>query len=191
MAALTPVAIARHAATAGWRGTDLPIAVAVALASSSGYAERAGGLWGLPGEPGGDGAGNAVKAYARWRAGGWGMFANFANTKYLLYMPLAVPAVAHPDVVAIIAAPVVEGFKDGLDSVLPAADLLDTARTGLSLAVKAGQWLGDRHNWARVAMVVIGATMITTAVAMVSRPDQTLGAAAGALVRPILKGLKK
>lgn len=166
--ALTPVAIARYAAVAGFRGGDLPTAVAVALASSGGWPDRAGGLWGLPGEPGGDPAGNAAKAFDRYRAGGWGMFAGYANTKYLLYMPVALVAVVDPSVVAIAAAPLVEGFKAGVESLLPGSDMLDTARSGLSLLAKAGAWLSNRHNWVRVAQVAVGAGMIFASINIIT-----------------------
>jgi hypothetical protein len=187
--ALSPVAIAKHAATAGWRGADLPVSVAVALASSGGQPDRAGGLWGLPGEPGGDAAGNAVAAFARWRAGGWGMFAHYRDTKWLLFMPIAVPAVAHPDVVAIVAAPVVEGFKEGAESVLPAADMLDIARAGLSFVAKAGAWMSNRHNWVRSAQVLVGAGLVIAAMGMVTRPDQTVGGFIGSTGKALGKVL--
>src|SRR5688572_5840495 len=105
------------------------------MASSGGNPDRAGGLWALPGEAGGDAAGNAVKAYARWRQpGGWSLFREYASTKYLLFMPIAVPAVAHPDVVAIITGPAIRGAIGDLREAagnLPGADMLDAARGAL------------------------------------------------------------
>lgn len=185
--ALSPASVAVHAATAGWRGTDLVTAVAVAYAESGGWPDRPGGLWGLPGEPGGDPAGNASKAHARQLAGGWSQWDGYTSRRYLLYMPLAGAAVAAPQVVAIITADAARNVREGLGA-LPGADVLDTARSALTLGVKAGGWMAERHNWVRVAQVVAGAGLLFVGVAMIARPDQTLGSLTRATIGKALKG---
>jgi len=187
---LNPVTVAEHAARAGWRGTELVTAVAVAYAASGGFPERAGGLWALPGEPGGDPAGNAVKAHTRWGSGGWSQWPAYTSRKYLLFMPPATAAVAAATVKDIIG---LDQAKAGAKAVqeavteLPGADVLDTARSALSFVAKAGGWLANPDNWTRVARVVVGGGMIIAAVVMVTRPyaEQPLLNAVGKIKKVI------
>lgn len=48
-------------------------------------------------------------------------------------------------------------------------DPLAAAKTGLALLGKAGAWMGDSHNWARVAMVVAGSAGILAGLAMLAK----------------------
>lgn len=46
---------------------------------------------------------------------------------------------------------------------------LDAAKAGVLLAVKAGGWLADSHNWGRVAMVVGGTAGVLIALEMIAK----------------------
>lgn len=187
---LNPVTVAEHAARAGWRGVDLVTAVAVAYAASGGFPERAGGLWALPGEPGGDAAGNAVKAHARWSAGGWGQWPAYTSRKYLIFMPPASAAVAAASVKNIIDTDTAKAGAKAVQEAatsIPVPNPLDAARDALTLAQRAGSWLSNSDNWVRIARVVVGGGMIIAAVVMVVRPyaEQPLLNAASKLKKVI------
>jgi len=185
---LNPVSIAEHAARAGFRKQDLVIAVAVALAESQGYADRAGGLWNLPGEAGGDPAGNAVKAYARFQTGGWGQWSSYRGNRYLLWMPAAGGAVAAEGVKNIVTNPVGVGQAVGQDvkstaQNLPLVDSLDAAKDALTLAYKAGAWVANPQNWIRVSQVITGGALIVVAAVMIIRPERVLTGVESVLAR--------
>lgn len=165
MALITPAAIADACVAAGWRGGDLSVAVAVAIASSGGNPDRAGGLFAIPGVAGGDPAAAARAAYALWqKPAAWGGFPAHRSRRYLLYMPIAVPAAAAAEARAIAANPGAELGKG-----LPGADAVETARSALTLAVKAGAWMSNRNNWARVAQVMLGGLILGVAIAALTR----------------------
>ena len=185
---LSPVTVAEHAARAGFRTKDLIIAVAVAYTESQGYAERDGGLWRLPGEPGGDPAGNAVKAYTRWKAGGWDQWTSYRTGRYLLWMPAATAAVGAEGVINIITNPIGVGQAVGADiksaaQGLPLTNPLDAARDALTLAYKAGAWVANPHNWTRVAWVVTGGALIIVGAVKIARPQRALGVVEAVLNR--------
>jgi hypothetical protein len=48
-------------------------------------------------------------------------------------------------------------------------DPLAAAKTGLAFLAKAGAWMGDSHNWARVAMVVAGSAGVLAGLAMLAK----------------------
>lgn len=196
---LNPVTIATHAARAGWRGADLVVAVAVALAESGGNEGRAGGLWNLPGVAGGDPAGNAVKAYARWKgSGAWGQWASHRNNAYLLFMPIAAAATASADVAGVIRDPagaagaVVDSITEAAKN-LPGADLVSVIQGPVALAYKAGAWMANPGSWERVAQVIVGGGLIIASVVMIARPaiGGVAGGAVGMIAKPLMKGLKK
>jgi hypothetical protein len=178
--AATPVTVAVYAAEAGWRGQDLVIAVAVRLA--------AGGVL------------NATQAaanadYARWRAEGWGAFGPYATRTYLLFMPAAAVAVADPNVQEVIAQPIVGGAaKEAIGGVkdaaanLPGEDMLAQAKNALTLAYKAGAWMADPGNWARVAQVVLGGALILGGLVIIARnaTGTIAGEVAGGIVKPVV-----
>lgn len=194
MARLNPLTVAQFAAGAGWRGGDLAVATAVALAESGGWTDRPGGLWNLPGVPGGDPAGNAAKAFARWRGpGGWGQWASHRNRRYLLFMPAAGPAAAAAEAAVIANDPKGEVVDDIAEAAgkLPGAGMLDAAKSALTLAFKAGAWMANPDNWIRVAQVGIGGALIVGALVMIAKPavESAAGGVAGTIVRPVVKGL--
>lgn len=189
MAFLLYPTIAAHAATAGFRDKDLTIAVAVAGATSLGNDGAPGGLWGLPGVPGGDPAGNAVKAFERWRAGGWAQFPAYSSGRYLLFMPAAQVAVQSSKVLEILN----KGAKQAKENVETAVDsantIVDAAQDAVAIGVKAGAWLSKRENWIRIAEVVIGGAMVIVSLTMIANPERALGGAVGMIARPIVKGV--
>lgn len=191
---LNPVAIATHAARAGFRGTDLVTAVAVALAESGGNETRAGGLWNLGAGPPGTPAAEAVKAYNRFKAGGWTQWASYRSNAYLLFAPLAAAAAASAEVAGIIRDPAgaVGNVIDGISDAIPGADMLGAAQGAVAIAYKAGAWLADRHNLERVAQVVVGSGLIIASVVMLARPaiGAVSGGAVGMVAKPLMKGLK-
>lgn len=194
MAFLIGPQIAVHAAKAGFRGADLTTAVAVALASSMGSVDQAGGLWALPGVPGGDPAGNAVKAFERFKAGGWGQWPAYSSGRYLLFMIGAAAAVSTAGVLAIIENPAEAAGKAAAKATeaakgLPGGEVIDAAQDALGFATKTAAWLGDRQNWIRIAQVVVGGAMIIASVTMIARPEQRLTGLAGMVARPIIKGV--
>lgn len=46
---------------------------------------------------------------------------------------------------------------------------LDAAKAGLALLSKAGAWMGDSHNWGRVALVVAGSAGVLAGLSMLAR----------------------
>lgn len=47
-------------------------------------------------------------------------------------------------------------------------DTLHVAELGGTALIKAGNWLGNRHNWARIAMVALGAGTILVGLRMIT-----------------------
>lgn len=187
-----PVAIATYAARAGFRGTDLIVAVAVALGESGGNANKAGGLWNIPGAAGGDPAGNAAAAFSRWRSGGWGQWGAYRNNRYALFLPAAGAAATAESVVRLVDDPVgyVQDAVSTLAGKLPGGDALAAAQDALTLGYKAGAWLSDRNNWVRIAQVVVGSGMLLGAVIIISKPAvDTVTGAAGSVVKPLVKAV--
>lgn len=191
---LNPVAIATHAARAGFRGADLVTSVAVALAESGGNETRAGGLWNIGAGPPGTPASQAQKAFERHKSGGWDQWAAYRSNAYLLYVPLATAAAATADVAAIVKDPAgaAGNVVDAITDAIPGADMLGAAQGAVAIAYKAGAWLGDRHNLERVAQVVVGVGLIVASVVMLARPaiGAVSGGAVGMIAKPVLKGLK-
>lgn len=184
MALLSGIAIAKHAATAGFRGNDLVISIAVALASSLGNDSQEGGLWHQAGAPANDPAGQARAAYARWKAGGWKQWPAYTSGRYLLMMPGAAASAGAKEVLDIIGQ-AGEAAQGAIDT---GKDMLDAAQNAVGALQKAGVWLSKRENWIRVAQVTIGGAMIIAAVAMITRPQRALTGVSGMIIKPIVKG---
>lgn len=178
---ISPVAIAEHAARAGWRGGDLIVAVAVAMAESGGRETAhntsrgadARGIWQVNVAHDAhpdlaslnlyDPATNAKAAYGIWKAGGWGPWQAHNNRTYVIFMPIATAVASAPSVLGIVAA----GVVDDVASKIPGKDMLDAARGGLKLGIKAGGWLSNRNNWVRVAYVMLGTGLMWGGLLMV------------------------
>lgn len=218
---LSPFAIAELAHAAGWRGKDLTVAIAVALAESGGRETARGdtglvdatwgpsiGLWqirSLNAEKGNgtlrdelanaDPATNARHAYQIWSSQGWGPWSAHNNRRYLLFMPAATAAVAARVAAGPIGTKALGAVDDAATNL--GGDVLETAQTGLALVVKAGKWMSDPGNWLRVSYVVVGGAMLVVALAMIAGPvaEAGLGKAAnvaiGSKVKLLTGGGKK
>lgn len=191
---LSPLKIAELAHAAGWRGQDLTVAVAVALAESGGRPDAVGdrglvtatwgpsvGLWqirSLNAEKGkgttrdelanADPATNARHAHQIWSSQGWGAWTVHTTRRYLLFMPAAAAAVGARIAAGPIGSKAVGSVEDVAQDI--GGSVLDAAQTGLSLAVKAGAWMSNPANWQRVAMVVVGGALVVAAVVAVIVP---------------------
>jgi len=184
--ALSDAQLAALARDAGWKGPNLAIAVAVALAESGGRPEARGdedkttdkwgpsvGLWqirSLNAEKGtggtrdelanADPAVNARHAYAIWQADGWGPWTTFGVGDYLLFMPRASSAVAGLPIPPGAGA-VAEGAGAVIDST--AGAILDVAREPLRWL----EWLKNPDNIKRILQVGIGAVVLIAGVSIV------------------------
>lgn len=164
--------VARAAARAGWRGTDLTVAIAVALAESGGnpaahatVGEDSRGLWQINVSPAAhpelasqnlyDPDTNAAAAYGIWKRSGWGPWSAHNNGSYLLYMPRASAAALAADVQAIVNDPIGSAGSaiSGAAGKLPGVD---------QAKVVAG-FLSDLQNpaiWQRMLKVILGGALV-------------------------------
>lgn len=165
MASVTDVA--NWVAEAGWStippALDATTAVACALAQSQGNPGAHDGLFGLGNL--GDGRTQAKYAHDQVAAHGWDALPAHRNSSYLIYMPAASVAITTAGALTIAENPqgFIDGVMSGLSDVagnLPGDSLLDQAKTGVSVLIKAGAWLGDPNNWARILLVVLGGGMV-------------------------------
>ncbi len=87
---------------------------------------------------------------------------------------------------------------EGADAVAGAiagtvGDPLAAAKAALALAAKAGAWMGDSHNWARVAMVVAGAAGILAGLTMLAKagagPVSTVASAPARVAKTAAKAV--
>lgn len=158
----SPATVSGWAYAAGWRYLDLAVAIAVAYSETGANTGHAGGVWNVPGGPA-DGSANAAAAYKRWQAGGWRQWPTYANGKYLLFMPIATPAAAAAE--ALLTSP-----AGAVATNVPGGDLVSAAQNALTLGIKTQAWVANRHNWARVAEVIVGGALLIGALVMVSKP---------------------
>lgn len=190
MAKLPDGQIATLARNAGWKGTDLPIAVAVALAESGGDTAARGdtglvtskwgpsiGLWqirSLNAEKGKgttrdelanvDPATNARHAHEIWQGQGWGPWTTFGVGKYLLFMPRATAAVTG------IGGDIAGGVVGGAGGAVAGAIVPDTASAILDVArepLRFVEWLKQPINVGRIMQVVIGGMIIVAGLSIV------------------------
>jgi hypothetical protein len=180
----TAVDIAVWGAKAGWSAflpaTDLTTAVAVAIATG-GDPNKPKGLYGLGG--GGDGQSQSNAAHAEWLQHGWTNFPGHKGGAWLLYVPIATNAVLEAPLQNAVKDPAsVVGGIEKLAGSLPGADMLEQAKNALTLAFKAGAWLGNPDNWARVMLVVLGGGMVVGGVYLAAKkPIDATVAGAGKL----------
>lgn len=181
---------------AGWSAIlpalDCTTAVACALASSQGNPGAHNGLFGLGNV--GDGKTQAKYAFDQVAAHGWDALPSHRNGSYLIYMPTASVAVTTAGAAAIAKNP--QGFVDGVMSGLadvagnlPGDNLLDQAKTGIGVLVKAGAWLGDPNNWARILLVVLGGGMVIGGVTLAAG-SSAAGPIAGTATKLAGKAIK-
>lgn len=175
----TAVDIAVWGAKAGWSAlppaTNLTTAVAVAIATG-GDPTAPKGLYGIGG--GGDGQSQSIAAHTEWLKNGWAPFPGHKGGAWLLYVPIASAAVLEAPLQNAVKDPgsVVDGLGK-LAEQLPGADMLNQAKNALTLAYKAGAWLGNPDNWARVLLVVLGGGMVVGGVYLAAQKpiDATVG----------------
>lgn len=191
---LSPVDIAiLGVKSGGWSATppalDLTTAVAVALITSAGDPGKSGGLWGLGN---GDPAAQAKHAHEVQAAQGWDAFKNHKNGAYLLAMPTASAAVAAAPIKAVIDDPsiVTNAADQVVGSIADAAgqlgdDMLSQAKSAIAVLYKAGAWLGNADNWARILLVLLGSGMVIGGVTLAAG-----GTAAGPVLGFATKAVK-
>lgn len=199
MATLDANAIAVLAYRAGWRGKDLAVSVAVALAESSGNpsaknSSAAGGQWGpavglwqvrcLVADKGKgtqrdelanlNPETNAKNAYAIWQSQGWGGWSAHSNKSYLLYLTRATTAAA-----AVTASgPAVNAGVEAASSVQSAiSDAADQVKSAVSDAltiaeepIKVLKWLQDPGNMWRIGKFVAGGALLVAAFYVIAQP---------------------
>lgn len=184
--ALSTAQLTVVAAKAGWTGSDLAVAIAVALAESGGNpnARNAGSSWDSRGlwqiniaknahpeyasQNMYDPQANANAAHAIWAKDGWGPWQAHNNGKYLLYMPLATAAAGSIGVGAS-AEPAVMGSVDAI---------LQIAQEPIRLM----KWLAEPGTQTRIAKVVVGGGLVMLGLYIVARPVVEPAVKAGARV---------
>lgn len=177
---LSDVAIAEAARRAGFKGNDLVVAVAVAIAESGGDTtahndsepdgSESFGLWQINSVhksllDSGDWRNpddNARMAFVVWQMQGWTAWGVFNNQSYLLRMPRAQSAVAQI------------GQSDTGQTQLIGLNPLDNVTAVLGRLGDFLAFITDRQNWLRVLMVVVGVSMLSIVVIQVVRSSSTL-----------------
>jgi hypothetical protein len=182
---LTSGQIAMHAMTAGFRGADLPMAIAVALAESGGNPnaraltsrEDSRGLWqiNVRAHPEFatvnlyDPATNARAAKAVLNKQGWRAWSVYTTGKAMLFLPGATAVAAQVQAGNTAAGAIVSQSNPG--GVLNTA--VGTGQSIMSigsLMAKAGTWISSPHNWIRVVYVVLGGALVIGALVVVAAP---------------------
>jgi hypothetical protein len=186
MTQLSPRQLADHGATAGWHSQTLVTAVAIALAESGGKTdahavnarEDSRGLWQInvrahPEYASAnlyDPAVNAQAAHAIYAKSGWGPWSTHSGLfpSYLLWVPTAEIGVAGSEVEKL--SKDAGNAAQQIPGVSQATAVADSAQQALGFMQKAGQWMGDRENWARIEMTVIGGVLIIAGLSIVAWP---------------------
>lgn len=197
--------IAAYGYRAGWRGNDLAVAVAVALAESSGRTDAVGdtalqndtwgpsvGLWQIRSLNADRGTGktrdelankdpqtNANHAHEIWKGSGWGAWSTYSNRAYLLYMPRALPAAAAANV----AAPAVGVATEAADA---AASVPRAILSAAAEPVRIMKWLQQPGTQLRIAKVVVGGALVVVAAYVFARPVVESAVDAGSKVAKVV-----
>lgn len=175
MPTLTDTQIAAAANAGGFSGLNQVIAVAVALAESSGNSTAIArepngttsyGLWQinsihsdlLKANDWQNPNNNALMANAIFRQRGntWLPWSVYNNQKYLLYMERArkaVPNSTQEDLNKVIVTPV--DWTDNVPGLSSAKDI-----------VAFFKWISDAHNWYRVSIIAVGVLLLGIAIVM-------------------------
>lgn len=190
MATLSDAQIAAYAKQAGWSGKDLPIAIAVALAESSGNPEVVNylgctGLWQVyvkvhqPRHPLWttewlkQPANNAQAAYTIWREAGnsWRPWTTYTSGSYRRFSKRANDAakVTGSDAAAVIDNPILRALTPG-----PVEDALDATA---ALSEFVGK-IKDPHNQRRILFVLVGIVLVLVGLINLSSvPDKVISTA--------------
>ncbi|OFV82828.1 MAG: hypothetical protein A2Y78_10150 [Acidobacteria bacterium RBG_13_68_16] len=205
MAVVSLPTVVRAARAAGWSGTDLVTAVAIAGAESRYNATAVGkpnsngsrdyGLWQInsvhnpTAQNWRDPATNARMAHKVWSDAGrkWTPWSAFKNRSYLLFWPASVAAVGVDASPAGDAAATVGSVGD---TVSGAAGAVPAALDQVGDVVEA---LGRQETWLRVAKVVTGTILVGVGVYLVARPvvEPAARAATKAATKVATKGAVK
>lgn len=174
--------IAAWAKRAGWSGSDLAIAVAVALAESGGDPSNIGdiswqdktwgpsvGLWQIRSLNADKGTGrtrdevankdpqtNANHAHEIWAQSGWKPWTTYVTGKYLIYMPRAIPAAGGASVV--------------VPAVDTAASLPKAILTAAAEPVRILKWLQQPGTQLRIVKVSVGIALVVGALIVFAKP---------------------
>jgi hypothetical protein len=173
--------VATAAAFGGWApgSQDLIIAVAVSLAENRDSDPKAThknldgstdyGLWqvnsvhGYPVDQLLTTTGNARAAFEVWQKQGWNAWTTYKTGAYLLFMPRAKQAVAHGS-----AEGGPAGTGTGTAPTLSTLDVIVKAINGFV------GWVGNPHNWVRVAEVTIGGALVIGGLIVVANSSKTV-----------------
>jgi hypothetical protein len=206
--AFTGVQLGRLAADAGFRGDDILVAAAVALAESGGDPGAVGdggdsiGLWQInrPAHPTigtvaelKDPAYNARAAHQVWTAEGWRAWTQYRNGRYRPHYDKLRSDVRNLDTgegglidwsSVPVVGPVVGGVEAVGDAVNAGVDgLAETMGATVQALNALREWVSDSHNWTRVALVVGGVALALVGAAAVARP------ATESVVKPVVKAV--
>src|SRR5207253_7980676 len=114
---------------------------------------------------------------------------------YLLFMPGAAAAAALVPASMIAANPsiVPAAIADQAKNLPGAGGIADMAKNAIALATKAGAWLGNRQNWARVASVIMGGALLVGGLVLIARvaAGNVVGEVAGSVVKPVVGNIVK
>lgn len=167
--------IAQYAYNAGWRGNDLTISVAVAIAESSGRTDVVNaigcvGLWqvfarvhNLNVNSLKDPQYNANQAYKIWKMQGWNRgWSAYSNGAYKRYMSRATKAVAGINGVSNpgTGTPNPIGFPNPLSGI-------DDISKGIRI-------LSDRQTWIRVGTILLGVALVIFALTKMTAQNKNV-----------------
>ena len=114
-----------------------------------------GGVWGVGGS--GDGAAQAKAAFALWQGKGWGEFPAYRSRSYLLYVPIAVVAIA------------TAGLGQVADVVTqPAQDAANAATAPFRGAVALADYVGTNEFWHRAVKIGVGTALMLIGMASIA-----------------------
>jgi len=181
-------AIGSWAWVSGWRGTDLAVSIAVAMATG-GDPARAGGLYGIGG--GGDGPSQANAAYAKWKTNGWTDFPTHQSRGYLLFMPQATVAAGIVSSVGPPTQTAVEAGQAAAGAVSSAVDnvsgVVDNATSIVEEPLAVLRFLTLPQTWQRIAkigggfiLVAVGTFLLTQSTIWAA--SKSVGKVAGSVV---------
>jgi hypothetical protein len=187
---LTDAQVADIAVFGGWTANspDLTTSVAVSLAENQDSDPTAThkntdgstdyGLWqvnsihGYPVDQLLTSTGNARAAFEVWKSSGWEAWSTFKSGAYLLFLPRAKSAVASgtgqgrdPGVAA--------GTGSGVAPTLTTLDVIVKALGGFV------GWVGNPHNWMRVAEVTIGGALVIAGLSVVANSSKAVKSVKG------------
>lgn len=168
MPVLSDSAIAQLAVNAGFKGSDIPTAVAVALAESGGNPDAknpsgAEGLWqvmwALHGFSGNafDPQTNANAAHTVWSQQGWAAWTTWKNGRYLVYMGRA----------SVAAATTANHGSNSSGSSSTSSNATSAGVSGLQKATMGGLWL-------RVGAFLLGTLLLVEGILQATGANKTI-----------------